>query len=71
MKSGKLMRGGKCDKCNCGKRGGAYGGSSALAGSPLTMKGGAKKSMKKLEIKNSPLKLKISASSYQKKLGYI
>lgn len=59
MKSGKSMRGGNCNNCNCGKRGGAYGGHSALVGSPLTMKGGAKKSMRKLKRKRGGSKKSI------------
>ena len=39
----KSMKGGRCANCNCGKRGGAYGGK--LSGSLL--KGGAKKSLRK------------------------
>lgn len=42
----KSMKGGKCPNCNCGKRGGAYGGNSKLSGAPLK-KGGAKKSLRK------------------------
>lgn len=42
----KSMKGGRCPNCNCGKRGGAYGGHSKLSGSQL-MKGGAKKSLRK------------------------
>ena len=45
MKSVKSMKGGKCDNCSCGKRGGAYGSSKGMSlGSPLKKMGGAKKS---------------------------
>lgn len=45
MKSMKVMKGGKCDRCSCGKRGGAYGsGSVSSIGAPLNKMGGARKS---------------------------
>ena len=45
MKSMKVMKGGKCDRCSCGKRGGAYGsGSASSIGAPLNKMGGARKS---------------------------
>ena len=45
MKSMKVMKGGKCDGCSCGKRGGAYGsGSVSSIGAPLNKMGGARKS---------------------------
>ena len=48
MKSVKSMKGGKCDNCSCGKRGGAYGSGKVMSlGAPLNKMGGARRSKSK------------------------